>query len=249
MKKIPYLFVMFAFLMAFSSCASVKNYSLIQGADTVQYAKLLYDAKIMPKDLLTISVNTVSPEAGRPFNLVPTTGQAQDLGYLVDNDGNINFPVIGKIHVVGLTKNQCQDLIEDKIRPYLAETERPVVTVRMSSYSVTVMGEVGAPRVVPITTEKMNVLQALASVGGFTIYGKRTNVKLIREDAEGGITVHTIDLHDPHIINSPYYYVQQNDIIYVEAMKVKAVNAYAGVWLTSLGIVTSLAALLISILK
>lgn len=114
---------------------------------------MLYDAKIMPKDQLTITVITTDPQASAPFNLsvtntVGTSGQLSSgggslQGYLVDNTGYINFPVIGKIHVAGLTKGQCEDLILSKLKPYLSEQEKPVVTVRMASYRVTVLGEVG----------------------------------------------------------------------------------------------------------
>lgn len=240
-----------------SSCRSIKHFAYLQNIDSVDFydSNLLYDARIMPKDFLTITVNTMTPEAAVPFSLYNgqgagmMQGEAENRKYLVDNDGYINFPVVGKIHVVDMTVNQCQDAILEKIRPYLADEERPIVTVRLSNFTVTVIGEVGSPQMVQVTNEKMNVFQALASAGDLSLYGKRTNVTLVREDSKGRVTTHKLNLNDANIINSPYYYLQQNDMIYVEPMKIKATNSYASVWLTSLGMVTGVAALLISILK
>ena len=261
MKKLLIPFASFAFLLLICSCAGSKKVAYLQNADEISLAdsKGLYDARIMPKDMLTVTVSTITPEAAMPFNLtVANTSESSSASvgiqsYLVDNDGNINFPVVGHIHVVGLTKNQCQDLIRDKVKPYLAETENPVVTVRMSSYHVTVLGEVSGPKVIPVTTEKMNILEALASAGDLTIYGKRNNVMLIREDATGEKSVHRLNLNDANLINSPYYYLQQNDIVYVQPNGVKAKGASIGpstsLWFSFVGIVTSVASLLYNILR
>ncbi|WP_311442348.1 polysaccharide biosynthesis/export family protein [Hoylesella enoeca] len=261
MKKLLIPFASFAFLLLICSCAGSKKVAYLQNADEISLAdsKGLYDARIMPKDMLTVTVSTITPEAAKPFNLtVANTSESSSASvgiqsYLVDNDGNINFPVVGHIHVVGLTKNQCQDLIRDKVKPYLAETENPVVTVRMSSYHVTVLGEVSGPKVIPVTTEKMNILEALASAGDLTIYGKRNNVMLIREDATGEKSVHRLNLNDANLINSPYYYLQQNDIVYVQPNGVKAKGASIGpstsLWFSFVGIVTSVASLLYNILR
>ena len=261
MKKLLIPFASFAFLLLICSCAGSKKVAYLQNADEISLAdsKGLYDARIMPKDMLTVTVSTITPEAAKPFNLtVANTSESSSASvgvqsYLVDNDGNINFPVVGHIHVVGLTKNQCQDLIRDKVKPYLAETENPVVTVRMSSYHVTVLGEVNGPKVIPVTTEKMNILEALASAGDLTIYGKRNNVMLIREDATGEKSVHRLNLNDANLINSPYYYLQQNDIVYVQPNGVKAKGASIGpstsLWFSFVGIVTSVASLLYNILR
>ena len=173
--------------------------------------------------------------------------------YLVDNNGDIEFPVVGKLHVAGLTKDQCEELIKSKVKPYLAEAENPVVTVQMSSYRVTVAGEVTTPKVVPVSTEKMSVLEALAQAGDLTIYGRRDNVLLIRENADGQKEAHRLNLNDANIINSPYYYVQQNDYIYVEPNSVKAKNSAIGqsttLWFSFVGIVTSIASLVINIVR
>lgn len=265
MKRYAIQFVMFVAILLMAGCSSSKQVAYFQNISTVDLdkSKGLYDAKILPKDMLIITVNTQTPEAGTPFNLAVTntlssTGQigggAGSLqGYLVDNDGNINFPIVGKLHVQGLTKNQCQDLIAQKIAPYLAETENPVVTVRMSSYHVTVMGEVTTPKVVPVATEKMSIMEALAEAGDLTIYGKRDNVILIRESETGQKEYHKLNLNDANIFNSPYYYLQQNDIIYVEPNSVKAKNSSIGssttLWFSFVSILTSVAALVVNIVK
>ena len=118
---------------------------------------------------------------------------------------------------------------------------------------MTVIGEVGAPKVVPVTTEKMSIIEALAYSGDLTIYGKRGNVLLIREDANGEKKAHRLNLNDGNLFNSPYYYLQQNDIIYVEPNSVKAKNSAIGssttIWFSFIGIVTSVASLLVNILR
>ncbi|MBM6992698.1 MAG: polysaccharide biosynthesis/export family protein [Prevotella sp.] len=265
MKKLLIPLVLLAMIMLVGSCSSSKQVAYFQNIDSINLAasRGLFDARIMPKDQLTITVLTSNPEASAPFNLsvsntVGTSGQLTTSvgslqGYLVDNNGDINFPIIGKLHVGGLTKTQCEDMIKNKVMPYLNEKENPIVTVSMSSYRVTVIGEVGSPKVIPVTTEKMSIIEALASAGDLSIYGKRNNVLLIREDAAGEKHATRINLNDAKLFNSPYYYLQQNDIIYVEPNSVKAKNSAIGssttIWFSFIGIVTSVASLLVNILR
>ena len=147
----------------------------------------------MNKDLLTITVNTNDPEASAPFNLtVQTNNSASTVHsitqqpslqqYLVNNEGNIDFPVLGRIHVGGLTKNEAEDLIREKLKPYLEET--PIVTIRMVNYKISVLGEVNKPGTFTVNNEKVNVLEALAMAGDMTIWGLRDNVKLVRENTD-----------------------------------------------------------------
>lgn len=160
---------------------------------------------------------------------------------------------MGTLHVGGLTKNQAENLIKSKVKPYLAEQENPIVTVRMGSYHVSVLGEVTKPGVIYAPQEKMSVLEALAQCGDLTIYGKRDNVLLIRQDAEGEKHTYRLNMNDANIINSPYYYLQQNDIIYVEPNKVKAQNSAIGssttLWFSAVSILTSIASLVVNILR
>lgn len=266
MRRILFPLFLLSVLMILGGCAGSKKVAYFQNIDSISLAssKGLYDAHIMPKDQLIITVITTDPNVSAPFNLsvsntIGTSGTLTYGGagslqtYLVDNKGNINFPVVGQVHVAGLTKTECQDLIATKVAPYLAKKEKPVVTVKMSSYRVTVIGEVNKPGVVPVSTEKMSIVEALAQAGDLTIYGKRDNVLLIREDSTGEKSMHRLNLNDGNLINSPYYYLQQNDIVYVEPNGVKAKNSSIGqsttIWLSFTSIVTSVASLIVNILR
>ena len=250
--------------MLLASCSSPKNVAYIQNSDSIDYSRseVLYDARIMPKDILTITVNTVNPEASEPFNLFVSSelsanrsigGQRALQTYLVDNKGCIEFPVIGTIKVGGLTKSACEKLIHDKIQRFMNAEENPIVTVRMSNYKISVLGEVNRPGMFTVSNEKINIFEALAQAGDLTIYGVRDRVKLIREDEKGHKDVYTLNLNDAEIINSPYYYLQQNDVIYVEPNKVKAKNSAIGqsttIWISIAGALVSLASLVVNILR
>lgn len=231
MKKFQFLLSLGLAVMLFSSCAHWKDIAYFQNSEYVDLSQStgLYDARIMPKDQISVSINTINPEVSSSFNLLlrpssvggSTIGSSTQMPYLVDNDGYINFPILGKIKVVGLTIRECEALILKRIQPYMAENEKPHVTVRFSDFSVTVLGEVGHPGIVQSRREKLSVLEALALAGDATIYGIRNPVKLIREDTEGRRTFHDLNLNDAEILNSPYYYLQQNDILYVEPRKEK----------------------------
>ena len=149
MKKLTFFyFLILTLALLLASCGSVKNVAYLQNSDSINFdnSRFLYDARIMPKDQITISVNTTTPEASLPFNLLLQNAYTQGrsvnysggtlMPYLVDNDGYINFPIVGRLHVGGLTKSEAEKLVVEKIRPYMAETENPVVTVTMASYSV-----------------------------------------------------------------------------------------------------------------
>ncbi len=265
MKKVSYLLILAVLAVMMSSCGSTKNVAYFQNSDSINFDKsrFLYDAHIMPKDQLTITVSTTDAEAAVPFNLtVPTPytvgqrtsyNQASLQSYLVDNEGYIVFPIIGSVKVGGKTKSEAEKMIQEMIRPYMSETENPIVTVRMSSYSVSVLGEVNRPGSFQVSREKITILEALAQAGDLTIYGVRDKVKLIREDATGKKEIHTLSLNDANIINSPYYYLQQNDVVYVEPNKVKAQNSSVGsmttLWFSATSILISLTSLLYNILK
>lgn len=265
MRKLLCFIAFAAAYLTLGSCGSSKQIAYFQNADSISYAasKGLYDARIMPKDLLTITVSTTDPKVAQPFNLSVTntlnsTGQLSTGGgalqtYLVDNDGYINFPVVGRLNVGGMTKRQCEDLISSKIKPYVAEAENPIVTVKMASFKVSVLGEVKSPGIYTVDQEKISVLEALARAGDMTIYGLRDNVLLIREDAMGEKTTTRLNLNDANLINSPYYYLQQNDVLYVQPNKVQSQNSAIGssvtIWFSVLSVVTSVASLMVNVLK
>ena len=264
-KKSLFSMTVLAAALFFGSCSSTKNVAYFQNSQEVNLdsSTMLYDARIMPKDQLNITVSATDAEAAVPFNMtVPTPytvgqrnsySQAMLQMYLVDNEGYITFPIIGNVKVGGLTKSEAEKLIQSKIKPYMNENENPIVTVRMSSYSISVIGEVTRPGSYLVSREKITILEALAQAGDLTIYGVRDRVQLIREDATGKKSIHILNLNDANIINSPYYYLQQNDVIYVEPNKVKAQNSSVGsmttLWFSATSILISLTSLLYNILK
>lgn len=252
------------FLLA--SCQSYKKVPYLQDVEVVEQTvqqENLYDAKIMPKDLLTIVVSCTSPELAIPFNLTVASPASVAAGnsqlsvqpvlqpYLVDNEGKINFPVLGELKVGGLTKKEAEQLIIEKLKPYIKET--PIVTVRMVNYKISVLGEVAHPGTFTINNEKVNLLEALAMAGDMTVWGLRDNVKLIREGADGKQQIITLDLNSAETILSPYYWLQQNDIVYVTPNKAKARNSDIGnstsLWFSATSILVSLASLLVTIFK
>ena len=259
-------FICLIAILLFASCKSYKKVPYLQDAETVQQAvqqENLYDAKIMPKDLLTIVVSCTSPELAVPFNLTvatPASAASNNLllttqpvlqPYLVDNEGKINFPVLGELKVGGLTKREAEQLIIDKLKPYIKET--PILMVRMVNYKISVLGEVTRPGTFTISNEKVNLLEALAMAGDMTVWGVRDNVKLIREGADGKQEIVTLDLNKAETILSPYYWLQQNDIVYVTPNKAKARNSDIGnstsLWFSATSILVSLASLLVTIFK
>lgn len=239
-----------------SGCSSYKKVPYLQDADMIkdiQQQLPMYDAKIMPKDLLTITVNTTDPAVAAPFNLtVQSTGNGQSplQQYLVSNEGTIDFPVLGSMHVSGLTKSEAESLIREKLGAYLKET--PIVTVRMTNYKISVLGEVAHPGMFTISNEKVNIFEALALAGDLTIWGQRDNVKLIREDAMGQREIINLNLNKADIVTSPYYYLQQNDILYVTPNKTKAKNSDIGqstsLWFSATSILVSIANILVTFL-
>lgn len=256
--------------LLFAGCQSYKQVPYLQGnmqqaaqSDTTALNPTLYDARIMPKDLLTIVVSCPeAPELAEPFNLTVSspisntgnkylTSQPVLQQYLVDNRGNIDFPVLGTIHLGGLTKGEAEQLIREKLKSQIREM--PIVTVRMVNYKISVIGEVTRPGTFTISNEKVNLFEALAMAGDMTIYGIRNNVKLIREDNRGQREIITLNLNDQDILHSPYYYLQQNDILYVTPNKTKAktsnISSSTTIWFSVVGSLVSLASLIIAITK
>lgn len=264
-KRITRASLLVATVALLGSCSSTKDVAYFQNSSSVNLSesRVLYDARIMPKDILTITVSATDDEAAAPFNMTVATSfnatsrstYSQPLlqNYLVDNNGNIDFPKLGSIHLGGLTKSEAEKLICNGIKPYMSEAENPIVTVRMANYKISVLGEVTRPGMYTVGNEKISILEALAQAGDLTIYGVRNNVKLIREDASGEKAIHVLNLNDANLINSPYYYLQQNDIVYVEPNKVKAQNSSVGsmttLWFSATSILISLTSLLYNILN
>lgn len=224
----------------FSACRSPEKIPYLINAEKMnlyeleQYAKI-YEARIMAKDVLTISVNTTVPEAGAPFNLGSNAGStipgqtanyniqgATLQTYIVDKEGYIDYPIVGRIKLLGLSRVEAQEVIKNQIHPaYITET--PIVNVRFKNYKVSVLGEVNRPGQFVVENEQCTIMDALAMAGDLTIYGRRDNLMLIREDNNGRKSVTRINLQDPRTVMQPeHYYLQQNDILYIEPNKTRA---------------------------
>lgn len=185
------------------------------------------EAIIQPKDILSIQVSSISPESNAIFNAPNISGsggsasgnQAQTSGYLVDQSGNIKFPILGEVKAEAMTPKQ----VGDEITKLLIEKKLlydPVVSVRLINFRVTVLGEVNRPGVVIAPNEQLNIFEALGQAGDLTIYGLRDNVKLIRQEGDSKV-VKRLDLNSSSLLSSPYYVLKSNDVIYVEPGKAK----------------------------
>lgn len=257
-----HVFIISFTILLLSGCTSYKNVAYLQDSNAMNKLSEplpMYDAKIMPKDLLSITVNTTDPEAAAPFNLTVQTSlniarsssltqQSALQQYLVSNEGTIDFPVLGVLKVGGLTKGEAENLIRTKLGGYLKEV--PIVTIRMANYKISVLGEVARPGMFTVSNEKVSVFEALALAGDLTIWGMRDNVKIIREDAEGQREIISLNLNKTDIVTSPYYYLQQNDIVYVTPNKTKAKNSYIGqstsLWFSATSILVSLVNIIVT---
>jgi polysaccharide export outer membrane protein len=197
---------------------------------------VVFEPRIQPQDLLDIVVlNPNDPAASMAYNLIAPadmagrnslTTQPSLQEYLVDAEGNVNIPNIGVVKLAGMTTSEAEKMILDKVKG--AFDSSPVVTVRFADFKVSVLGEVTAPGSYTVKNGKVNVFQALALARDLTIYGMRENVKLIRENAEGKREIVELNLNDASLLNSPYYYLCQNDVLYVTPNKSKAKNSDIG---------------------
>ena len=268
MKK----YLVISLLFTLMSCTAYKDVAYFQNSATYDSSVSagLPDITIKPKDMLTIFVTSTDNEAVAQFNIrdprpideervasgqvrvsASTSGQIHH--YLVDNNGEIEFPVVGHIKLAGLTLTQANDMVKAKIAPYINGDADYQVNVRIDNFEISVMGEVKNPNTFSVFRERLSILEALAMAGDMTIYGKRENVKLLRENGEGQYEIHELDLRDANVVNSPYYYMQQRDILYVEPNTAMAQNASIGrtktLWVRGIHIVLSLGSLMYRVLK
>ena len=254
----------FLCLIAFlASCSAPKEVLYLQDIASIKEENIdkNYEVIIHKDDLLAILVNSKDPELALPFNLpvvtyqigAQTTAQQRLLGYLVDQNGDIDFPILGKIHVEGLTRMQVTELIKQKL---MSEDliKDPIVTVQFLNFKVSVMGEVTRPGTFDISGDRITLLEALSMAGDLTIYGRRDRVAVIREkDGKRRILYH--DLRSSDIFQSPCYYLQQNDIVYVEPNKAKTgqsrinSNNSVGVWLSAVSVLASITSLMVTMFK
>lgn len=231
------MFLVLVTVLCLSSCGARKEIVYLQGAEEtgVFQNDNPYLLTIRPDDKLTIIVNCKEPELAAPFNMqlnqkaFTSTGNvtfSQNGGspqlFWVDPEGYIEYPTMGKLKVEGMTRYE----LRDKIQEYLISNgyiQDPIVTVEFYNAKYSVLGEVTRPGQFSMTSDRITIFDAVASAGDLTIFGERDKVRLVR-DKDGKQEYHTLDLKDPEIINSPYYYLQQNDVVYVEPNKSKASN-------------------------
>ncbi len=227
------LFALCLALMAMVSCGTVKDIAYFQNKVVNEPEAIDKHAGIViqPKDMLSIVVSSRNPELVAMFNLpvvsyqagseVVSSGYNQRLmGYVVDNDGGIDFPVLGPIQVSGLTRWELSELIKNKLLKDGLLTDA-VVTVEFMNFKVSVIGEVNAPGTYTIEGDKVTILQAISLARDLTIFGLRENVLVIRE-RDGERTIYEVNLCDVSLFKSPAYYLQQNDVVYVQPSEVKA---------------------------
>ena len=233
MKKFINLSLLLLVSLFIFSCASKDKIIYYENAEKdISNSVQKVNTRIQPDDLLMIIVSALDPDLAIPFNLTSTStvmrenqagvGQQSQQLYLVDGNGNIEFPVIGQINVLNKTKQDIIDELQSKISVYI---NNPIINVRIMNFKVTVQGEVNRPGVHTITSERLTVTEALSLSGDLTIYGNRNNILIIREE-NGKRISKRIDITKTDFINSPYFYLKQNDIIYVEPNKTR-VNASA----------------------
>ncbi|MCQ0112272.1 polysaccharide export outer membrane protein [Zhouia amylolytica] len=217
-KKVCYTVLLSLF---FTACASREDVVYMQNAkkfETVVNTDT-FEPKLKVDDILSIYVSASDPESVKPFNLIKgitNTGNPQELDYLIDKEGNIDFPVLGKVELVGLTTEQAKQKIREILqKDYLKD---PIVNMRIKNFRVTILGEVNKPGTYTVDSERVTIFEALGLAGDLKIKGKRDNVLVIR-DFNGTKTYTRVDLTSKALINSPVYFLTQNDVVYVEPNK------------------------------
>ncbi len=257
MKKIKHILIALLVFMILNSCASRGKFVYLQNIDSnsgksVKY----YETIIQNDDLLLIYVTAKDRESADPFNLevlmtqsagVSSGGQRQQQLYIVDNNGFIDFPVLGKIKIAGLTRAQSIETLKNKLKEYIQD---PIINLRIANFKVSVLGEVSRPGSYIIDSERISIVDALAKAGDLTVYGKRQNVLLIR-DINGEKKTVRIDLTKSDFVYSEYYYMKQNDVVYVESNKTKVNSSAVGpnitVGLSALSLLVTIIALSIKL--
>jgi polysaccharide biosynthesis/export protein len=255
-------------ILVLSSCSSQKNIAYFQkmssNTDSLKQHQPqgIHIARIKPLDLLSITVVTSNPAASQIYNLVvPQIGENTTMSlmsvptlqtYLVTEDGTIDFPVFGKLQVEGLTRKQLEAMLQDKLASAFSK-ETPIVTIRITNFTVNVLGEVLRPGKFQTTNERLTIFDGLGLAGDMSIYGRRDNVKVLRENADGSKKYITVNLNDKNIIYSEAYYLEQNDVVYVEPNKSKSNSSHFGAaesfGISALSILFSLTSLVITIIK
>lgn len=242
--------ITFFIIVLLFSCASRKDVVYYQDIDSIaaQEKTNSYEVKIQADDLLMITVFGEDPEIALPFNLkspnatTTSSGGQSALSYLVDVNGTIDFPILGNLKVSGLTRSEMLKMLQEKIKVYI---KNPIINLQITNFKVSVQGEVVSPGTYPVASNRITLIEALTMAGDLTIYGKRNNILIIRE--AGGIkSFNRVDITKSDFITSPFYYLAQNDVVYVEPNKSKIGAAAVG---PSTGLIFSVTSLLIGVIS
>lgn len=240
--------VAIAGILLASSCTTSKQIVYMQDIDDIQLKELTsrYEARIKKDDLLSIVVSGPDKQVVMPYNLTlsdMTNGggsynpETSTLSYLVDSKGEINFPILGKIRVEGMTRSELVSYLTTEISK---DVKDPIVYVSFKNFKITVLGEVKSAGTYNMSSEKINIFQALGMAGDLLLTASRENIILIRE-VEGIPTYRKIDLKSAQVMNSDYFFMQQNDILYIppSAQRVAAATTATGIWSVMLSSITT----------
>ena len=201
------------FIFLLSSCADEREFLYFQSA-TADNSLPQFIPTLKRNDMLAITVSSLDPEATKPFNVNASGGVSQ---YLIDEEGNIEFPVIGTVRLAGLTKTEAVLLLTERIKTHV---RNPIISMRITNFKVTVLGDVARPGLVPVPNERITVLEALGQSGDIQLTGNRSNVLVISEHM-GKRKETLIDLRNKDVFKSPAYFLNQNDVVYVQMTRIK----------------------------
>lgn len=255
MKTIKQFLQISFLLVLFVSCESRKNIVLFQDIETLDQIEqnniLINNPIIQIGDILSISVSAIDLEAVKPFNLPvvainnisgTVNGVPKQQGYLVNADYSITFPILGVINLKGLNIVEARGIVANRLKDYIKE---PIVNIEIINYQVTVLGDVSRPGTFKVNNERVSLLQAIGMAGGLNIQGKRNNILIIREN-QGKKTYKRVDLRKMDVLNSEYYYLKQNDVVYIEPNKTKINSSKYG---PAVSVSVSIASVLITLIS
>ena len=261
MKTIKNIVLILVAMIA-AGCVTQKKMTYLRDVDasTAEAINAQFHAQsqtiLRSGDAVTIFVSALDAEAVVPYNqptaiyaqpgtnAVQTTPMLQY--YIVDENGDVTMPVLGKVHIAGLTRVEAEEAVRQQLAQQVVN---PTVQVRLINAKVSVLGEVNKPGQVPMTGDRLTLLEALAAAGDMTVYGRRDNVLVTRE-VNGQLELARIDLNGSDVFASPFYYLQQNDVVYVSPNKVRAVSSTnASLWISLVGTLASTAAVVVTIVK
>ncbi len=245
MKNLNRIFFSLGMLALLASCASRKDVVYFQNSQDFETLvnKNTFSPKFKVDDVINIHISTLNPEASAPFNLFRGAQEggirAEQVDFLVDTDGEIDFPVIGKVKVAGLSPEEVRVLLRERLKDYLIN---PIINIRLKNFTITVLGDVNRPGTYPVAGERITLFEAIGMAGDLKIKGRRDNVMVIR-DFDGTKVYTKVDLTDKNVLNSPVYYLTQNDIVYVEPNKSSLSSASLD---NRAGLIVSIASIIIT---